>query len=1092
MTGPESVLHDLALTASYEVETRIADGGFGVVYKGRKRATGQAVAIKILHRSADGSTSKEDAERLEREMRLCAKLHHPHIVGLIDFVRTSRGDDFAVFEFVPGSNLADVLAAEGALDPEESIHLMLQVLDALACAHGEGVIHRDLKPANIMVTATGARRNALVLDFGIGTRIASARWSPLRPVTAPGEYLGTPAYSAPEQLRGLPVTPATDLFAWGLVLLECLTGRRAFEGPVPHVIHQKLGPEPLVLPEALAEHPLGHLLRQITAKDPGLRPHSATQVLRALQTMEHAQALVRDHFVGPQRRSTRSATTPRSWATQLSRVWSVSPSRNPNFTGREATLDSLRERLLTAPRLPLVALRGLGGVGKSQLALEYAYRHSHSYDLVAWIRAEEPESLIEDFAALAERLDLTERGTPDQRRLIEAVRVALERSHNWLLIFDNATNPDAIRTCLPGTTSGHIIVTSRHPSWRSVGLSISVEELEPYEAVDFLLERTGDTDYEAASELASELGHLPLALEEAAAYVEATGRSLRHYLELFRAEQRVLLTSPGTESPSALRGTWEISFRRLEELLPEAADLLRLCAFLAPDRIPLDLIRPARGSLPSRLAEAMADEWHFDRCVATLLGYSLIRVETDGVSLHRLVQLVIRERLSEGEREAWAQRAVGVADAVFPSGRAGDFSPEAGRLLPHAMAALEHAAGYTSGAIQAGSLLNRTGLYFSARGLYREANQAFGRSLQALRRTPEAHETEIAGVLHDHGLHLFGSGEPEAGREKLERALEIHERLHGPDDFRVALDLIGLGWIWLTLGDERSSLVCSERGAAIAALTLGEIHPMIAMTHSTGARALWMQRKLAEAHEGAARALAILGQCPVHHPVSCASWYNLGAFYLDVGSVADAERCVTEALEIGERAYGADHGLVVLSRALKGAVEAARGDLPSARRDLERALASGERAFTRLLDDVAIARSHLADVLRRSGERQLAEECLEHALQTIDSMLGDRTRILAHIHTTFAALRLDQGQPERSRSCALEALKTIELRFSQDHPLGAATFLALARAEEAMGSHGQARSFLDRALRLAVDAGGKDHPVSVECRILLARCGVEE
>jgi TOMM system kinase/cyclase fusion protein len=267
----------------YRILDRLSNGGFGVVYKAEQLATGQTVAIKCIRRF--GPTPEDDEKRLarfQREVRLCAQLHHPNIVRLIDSGWVDQSM-YAVFEYVPGQNLAELLADEGRLPPVEAARLMGQVLDALSCAHDAGIIHRDLKPANIMITPTGARRNATVLDFGIGGVLREAQGIDEKTLTTTFERMGTPAYSSPEQLRGRVLTPQTDIYSWGLVFLECLTGQRVIDGEtIAEVMHRQLDDTPVPIPRALKGHPLDELLRAATAKNAAHRRYTARELLARL------------------------------------------------------------------------------------------------------------------------------------------------------------------------------------------------------------------------------------------------------------------------------------------------------------------------------------------------------------------------------------------------------------------------------------------------------------------------------------------------------------------------------------------------------------------------------------------------------------------------------------------------------------------------------------------------------------------------------------------------------------------------------------------------------------------------------------------
>jgi TIR domain len=217
---------------------------------------------------------------------------------------------------------------------------------------------------------------------------------------------------------------------------------------------------------------------------------------------------------------------------RLPPIWNVPPRRNPHFTGRDDLLDRLHRELGAHAR---VALTGAAGVGKTQLVLEYAYRHAHEFDLVWWLRAEEPTTLHEDYAALAVPLGLPEAGERELAVIAYAVREELLRRERWLLVFDNASEAKEVLPLVPGG-QGRIAITSRNPAWPFVPI-VDLRPLTRSASVTLLLAGTGQNDRGAADALAAELGDLPLALEQAAAYIKERGTALSQYLADFRARR---------------------------------------------------------------------------------------------------------------------------------------------------------------------------------------------------------------------------------------------------------------------------------------------------------------------------------------------------------------------------------------------------------------------------------------------------------------------------------------------------------------------------------------------------------------------------
>ncbi|MFY8299929.1 TOMM system kinase/cyclase fusion protein [Pseudoalteromonas sp. SS15] len=266
----DQLIHDQFNSTQYELLHKIGEGGFGKVFKAIQANTGQPVAIKFLaiEPHCDEQQKKRYIERFKRETALSSQLQHPNIVRLLDKGQINDNLLYGVFEYVEGRSLREHLIQEGALNAVDAKEVMLQVLDALVHAHQNGIVHRDIKPANIMLSKTGAKTHAKILDFGIGTLTQDSRQADFNTLTLTQETLGTPSYSAPEQLRGEPATEKTDLYVWGLVFLECLTGLPAITGSsIAAVYHKQLSDMQVSIPSTLLGHPIADLLRRVLIKN---------------------------------------------------------------------------------------------------------------------------------------------------------------------------------------------------------------------------------------------------------------------------------------------------------------------------------------------------------------------------------------------------------------------------------------------------------------------------------------------------------------------------------------------------------------------------------------------------------------------------------------------------------------------------------------------------------------------------------------------------------------------------------------------------------------------------------------------------------
>ncbi|ADZ91571.1 protein kinase domain-containing protein [Marinomonas mediterranea] len=342
------------ISNAYELLHKIGEGGFGVVYKAVYKRTGQPVAIKFLHISQEKDTGQQARQlaRFERESNIVSQLSHAHIVRLLDKGVMDDTTVFSVFEFVEGTSLSDHIKQHGALSINETYDIMLQVLDAIVYAHSQGIIHRDVKPSNIMLNHSGAKLHAKLLDFGISTLTLGQQPEDYRAITITQESLGTPTYCSPEQLRGELTTFSTDLYMWGLVFIECLTGAPAVPGTsVAEIYHQHLNDVPIKIPAPLLDHPLGALLEKTLRKNPKDRIDDA-QVL-----FDDLSSLLVNNLVGKLLPDSSNATSLNSLentganntATLLLRT------DDPNFIPSVAT-QSIERRYMTVLSLTINVL----------------------------------------------------------------------------------------------------------------------------------------------------------------------------------------------------------------------------------------------------------------------------------------------------------------------------------------------------------------------------------------------------------------------------------------------------------------------------------------------------------------------------------------------------------------------------------------------------------------------------------------------------------------------------------------------------------------------------------------------------------------
>ena len=373
-------------------------------------------------------------------------------------------------------------------------------------------------------------------------------------------------------------------------------------------------------------------------------------------------------------------------------IWNVPRRHNAFFTGRAPVLNQLLDTFRVKNDVRTIspqAITGLGGMGKTQVAAEYAYRFRADYQAVLWVRADTQENLLADFKTIAHLLKLPQTlFLRDQTSLMQTMRDWFKNQSDWLLIFDNADNPSLAVPFLPPAARGHILTTTRAGAVVAWASSLRLEALEIDAGALCILRRAGQLTeqqqlldapiarVEAARQLAGLMQGLPLALEQAGAYINDTGCGVRKYLELYKKYRAEIQSRPygdAREYLESVASVWRISRSMVEHSNPAAADLLRLCAFLAPEGIPDELILKGAPKLGPLLGPMADNELMFNQAISVLKSYSLLDREVDQetelskLSIHRIMQEILHDEMDQRTRRLWAERAVRAVELASQS-----------------------------------------------------------------------------------------------------------------------------------------------------------------------------------------------------------------------------------------------------------------------------------------------------------------------------------------------------------------------------------------------------------------------------------------
>ncbi|GAA3135322.1 hypothetical protein GCM10010466_27690 [Planomonospora alba] len=764
-------------------------------------------------------------------------------------------------------------------------------------------------------------------------------------------------------------------------------------------------------------------------------------------------------------------------------VWGKVPQRNKNFTGRDDLLEKLHEGITSQVTAVVPhALHGFGGVGKTHVAIEYAYRYRHEYDLVWWIPADQPMLVRSSLAGLAPHLGLPPSNVTGIEDAAAAVLDALRRGEpyaRWLLVFDNAEQPEEINDVVP-RGPGHVLITSRNHAWQGVVDTVPVDVFSRQESVEFLCKRVRGIGPQDASRLARELGDLPLALEQAGALQAETGMSVDEYLRLLHERTAQLLdANKPSDYPLSMTAAWALSVSQLEAKLPEAVELLKCCAFFGPEPIPRDVFGKLTDEQMSRsrLAGLLANPILLSKAIRELGRYALARIDSGSrtVQVHRLVQALLREDVSEEDRQAFRDEVHLLLAAAAP-GDPNDTEawPRYAELLGHVTPARVKASGDPAVrrfALETVRYLYSSGDYPSARDLVQEFLQEWDAG---------GDDPSVFSARWHLGIILRELGEYEAAFELNQATLQRMREVHGPEheetllltnshgadfrtrgDFTAALehDLESLRRHREVFGDSSPSTLKVMNNLAVDYLLVGDYEKALELQEDTFRRS--------SRSPGASKLEEVI------------TWNGLARIVRLRGGYFEACDTGEDAYEFAVQTLGADH-LWTLRTAKDLSIAKRRAGLVDEALELAQpTFERMERVFGRDHPDTLAAALCLANALRATGETAGALELLRDTAGRYPRIFGEDHPFRYGCDMNLALLLRVNGDAEEAHRLDDESLTGFDERLGRDHHYSLTCAINLASDLAALGEGAQARGLGEDTLGRLRNLLGEDHPLTL-------------
>ena len=761
-------------------------------------------------------------------------------------------------------------------------------------------------------------------------------------------------------------------------------------------------------------------------------------------------------------------------------VWQLFHDRDPNFIGRDQPV-LLTNNLLAKNSSRRVVVSGYGGIGKTQFAVEYAYRYSNKYRCVWWIRAEHREMIIEDLTNLGKALGLASPNLSDRKLIVSQTLKWLRENESWLLIYDNAAHSVYLEGFLPQGAAGNTIITSRDPNWGMIASTVELDAFDRLASVEFLVTKANkfntpdEADEKCADALAELLGDLPLALAQAAQYIEQTQIGLCNYLNLYKMKRLELWEEERAPSGREhnLATTFDLALEGVEaHLLGEntkiCQNILCACSVLAPDNIPRELIF---SIIQIRTKEG--NDILINRMLGLLRAYGLVKLTPNSVSLHRLMQVAIKDRAARNKNYEDVRGGLSIHRVIDDTLRAissaypEDSSnpenwPQCSEILPHAFSILDHAAKNSNKSKYRSSLLNALGSYLWSRFALDQAKK----------------------------IH--------------EQAIKIDHMRLGEDDLLVADGLNRLGLVLWDFVDITGAEAVHERALEIRSSILGAKHEDVAVSLNNIAVVYWDSARTLEAKNALQQAADIMKKrIPATHSSHAIRLSNYACVVHDLGYVTEAAYAFNAAMSIltadpesSDKARAKTTSLSNLAHA-RAVLDPMLDSFKKKRLFLFLGKWRPKDDYLQTLDSIfddylkqservlPCHRSKFATILDNFGVLLTRARLYDKANHVFKSALKIRRKELGSIHpdvgwslTNIGILNTYIDNHEFALSVVSEGLRIREKALGLNHPDVATNLSALSTCLARNLEFSEARNLCTRALDIRMSALGEKHPAT--------------